>query len=401
MMRTSAAVLLILFLPSIDLHAEETRGVFVNLVDKQLTVKVDGQERTFDASAAEVRMGAAQEKANLSRLKEGARLLIHHDGAQANEVIVELSWYEYPGEWIQQGAGVVSKWSAARFGPDAFLSFEFNVLSLASVILVSLICGTVSSLVVSNRMAFFGDALAHCAFAGVGLGLLLHSFGALGIEAVLPVMILFGVVIGVLIAFVREQTNLASDTVIGVFFAGAMGFGAVLLQWIGRGSSFGPEQFLFGSPYTTSGHELVYLIVLLGLTIGFLCWMYNRLVFSSFNPSLACSRNFPVRLSNYLFVILLGLIVNICLKIAGALLINALLILPAAAAGNLSRNLRWFFWLSAGLSLAAGVFGQILSSGLNQGPGGMIVNAGVGLFVLSMLLGHWVRGARATVRPGF
>src|SRR5207248_3354214 len=107
---------------------------------------------------------------------------------------------------------------------DSFLSQPSNVRGLLAVVLVSLLCGTVSSLVVGNRMAFFSDALAHCAFAGVALGLLIGI--ASGSTArrdqwdfyqqwIIPlVMVSFGVLVGLLIAYVREKTGLASDTVI-------------------------------------------------------------------------------------------------------------------------------------------------------------------------------------------
>src|SRR6266481_5056296 len=109
-----------------------------------------------------------------------------------------------------------------------FLSLPFNMKALLAIALVSLVCGAVGSLVVGNRMAFFSDALAHCAFAGVTLGILISM--ATGRDAhdhwlVPTVMVSFGIAVGLGIAFVRENTLLSSDTVIGVFFALAVGFG--------------------------------------------------------------------------------------------------------------------------------------------------------------------------------
>src|SRR5438874_2315748 len=77
-----------------------------------------------------------------------------------------------------------------------------------------------------------------------------------------------------------------------------------------------------------------------------LAWMYNSLVFASFNPSLARSRRVPVRWCNYLFIVLLAVIVNVCLRVVGALLINAMLVVPAAAAGNVARNMKQLFWIT-------------------------------------------------------
>src|SRR5207248_6381394 len=159
---------------------------------------------------------------------------------------------------------------------------------------------------------------------------------------------------GLGIAYVRERTALASDTVIGVFFAGAIGFGAMLFKALNARSYMTPENFLFGDPTYVSTVDLLALLVLTLLTGAVLAWIYNQLVFTSFNASLARSRRFSMRLCNYLFIVLLAVIVNLSLKTVGALLINALLVVPAATAGNLSRNLRQMFWLSLGLSLFVG-----------------------------------------------
>jgi zinc transport system permease protein len=288
------------------------------------------------------------------------------------------------------------------FPAGSFLSFDFNVRGLFAVILVSLICGAVGSLVVGNRMAFFGDALAHCAFAGVALGLLMGVFTGAETEAAFTfwitlVMVCFGVVIGLAIAFVRESTGQANDTVIGVFFAGAMGLGAIFLK-AGAGKRYmPPENFLFGSLLTVQAAELLVLLVLAALTAGVLVWLYNGLTLSSFNPSLALSRRVRVRLCNYVFIVLLALIVNLCLKVVGALLINALLIVPAATAALLCRNMRQLFWGSVGLCLLAGVGGFMLSWDLlipivgqrnwaRPGESGTIVLLSVLLFFLTLLL---------------
>src|SRR5436309_6650382 len=151
--------------------------------------------------------------------------------------------------------------------PAGFWLADYSVLKGAlAVLLVGLVCGAVGSLVVGNRMAFFSDALAHCSFAGVGLGFLCALLAGVHDTAeftrwVTPIMVVFGVIIGLLIAVVRERTNLASDTVIGVFFAGAIGFGAILLKFVSRRRYFNPENFLFGDPLTVGSHELVLLLL--------------------------------------------------------------------------------------------------------------------------------------------
>jgi zinc transport system permease protein len=283
--------------------------------------------------------------------------------------------------------------------PAGFWLAEYSVLKgLLAVLLVGLICGAVGSLVVGNRMAFFSDALAHCAFAGVALGLLLSlATGAAAAEGewlVPTIMVVFGAVVGLLIAFVRERTALANDTVIGVFFAGAVGFGGMLLATIRTRSYLSPETFLFGSPLFVTEGDLLALMALAVTVALVLIQFHNPFVLASFNPSLARTRHVRVVFCNYLFIVVLALIVNLSIKAVGALLINALLVVPAATAANVGRNLRQMFWGSIGLALLAGVAGMWLSivveipvgrgEPLRFGPGGTIVVLSVLFFFGSM-----------------
>jgi zinc transport system permease protein len=305
--------------------------------------------------------------------------------------------------------------AAQLFPAGTYLSYSWTIHSLLAVVLVSLVCGAVGSLVVGNRMAFYSDALAHCAIAGVALGILLALFAGVpqtGISRwIMPTMLVFGVAIGLAIAFVRETTSLASDTVIGVFFAGAMGFGAMLLKaQAGNTRVFAsPESLLFGELLAVGALDLLYLLALALLTAGVLAVMYNQLVFASFSPSLARSRRVRVRLCNYVFIVLLALIVNLCVKVVGVLLINALLIVPAATAANVCRNMRQLFWLTIILCLLSGCLGHYLSHfeyslpngrDLQFGPAGTIVTVSVLLFFASMVAAPWLGLRRQTVVSG-
>lgn len=294
-------------------------------------------------------------------------------------------------------------WIAGWFPAWSYFNMDYNLRGFLAVVLASLVCGAVGSLVVGNRMAFFSDALAHCAFAGVALGFLIALIGGVTDERefwnwVVPIMIVFGVLVGLGIAWVRERTTLASDTIIGVFFAGAIGFAALLRKLIRNRRLFNLDDFLFGDPVTVTAEDLVFLLLLMLVTGVFLVAMYNQLVFTSFNPSLARSRRIPVRWSNYLFIVLLALIVNVCLKTVGVLLINALLIVPAATVGNVARNMRQLFWGTLLLGLVISALGFWLSAEIaipnpnnpldpiQFGIGGTMVVLSVMLFYLSIPL---------------
>jgi zinc transport system permease protein len=316
-------------------------------------------------------------------------------------LLTALSFAQVERHWLTRAIEAL-----CRLAPsDSFFANSLNVQATVALVLVSLTCGAVGSLVVGGRMAFFSDALAHCAFAGVSIGFLLFTLlierlspGAEFWDWVTPIMVGFGVLVGFGIALVRSRTGLASDTVIGVFFAGAIGLAAALQKMIQSRQLFGLEDFLFGNLLLLRGEDLVHLTLLTLVTGVVLYFTYNSLLLNSFNTSLALSRRVPVRLSSYLFVMLLALIVNVCLRSVGALLINALLVVPAAAAVNVSRNLRALFWLTIGLCLVISILGQYVSwememrYGTRLGVPGTIILLSVGAFLLSMVLGPWYRG---------
>jgi zinc transport system permease protein len=210
-------------------------------------------------------------------------------------------------------------------------------------------------------------------------------------------MVAFGALVGSGIALIRSRTGLASDTVIGVCFAGAIGLAATLSKVFKDRRLFSLEDFLFGNAVIIETSQIYVLAGLVVLTFVSLAFLYNYLLLDNFNSSLARSRRIPVTLSRYLFIILLAVIVNLCLRFVGVMLINALLIVPAATAVNLSRNLRQLFWMTIGLSLLGPLLGQWIQwEMLNRtktelGVSGTVVLVSVSLFLISMVIGPWVR----------
>jgi zinc transport system permease protein len=294
-----------------------------------------------------------------------------------------------PVEWLDNSIF----WLATTLGTESFV-----LKGVLAVVLVCAMCGLLGSMVVGNRMAFFSDAMSHCAFAGISLGLILAVSANVSPEsdefdALSPlVMAAFGALVGLAISFVREYSGLASDTVIGVFFAGAIGFGAMVITAVDR-RQFDPEKFLFGGPIMVRDLDLVYLFLLTVLTAAVLVFKYNRFVLVSLNPSLARSRGISVALSNSLFIVLLALIVNFSIRAVGVLLINAMLIVPAATASNLATNMRGLFRYTLGLSVGCGLVGLYLSLTIRVGDtarqfgaSGAIICLGVLLFAVSLVV---------------
>jgi zinc transport system permease protein len=298
-----------------------------------------------------------------------------------------------PDAWM----GDLITWLAGEAG-----TYRFVVSSILTLLVMCLLCGMVGAMVVGNRMAFFSDAMAHCAFAGVALGSLSviatqNGWDNATADWLVPlVMVAFGTAVGAGMVYVRENTGLANDTVIGVFFALALGFGAMLVRLVQEVARVNLEAFFFGNLYFVRDSNLVLLCAALVLVAAVFLWRYNQLMFASFNPSLARTRRMNVTVNNYLFVMLLALVVNLSIQAVGALLINALLVVPAAAAANVSRNLRQMFWLTVGFALASGVIGYWASKAFHLSvgnvrdvqfaPSGLIVVASVAIFFGSMVV---------------
>jgi zinc transport system permease protein len=298
-------------------------------------------------------------------------------------------------------------WVSDTLGADTWV-----VKGVIAILLVCSLCGMVGSLVVGNRMAFFSDAMAHCAFAGVTLGflsVLLYGGDRESVKntstwAVPLIMVTLGVVVGMSMVYVRERTGLAHDTVIGVFFALSIGLGAMLFQVLQKKSTFNPEAFLFGNLVFIPEENLVFLLILGLVVTPLYAWKYNQMVFASFNPTLARTRGIKLQLNNYLFIVILALVVNLSIMAVGALLINAMLVVPAAAAATVARNLRQMFRLTILFCVGSGLIGYSIRNWMTFpvgggepvpfGPSGIIVVTSVVLFFASIIISKvWLRFA--------
>jgi zinc transport system permease protein len=297
-------------------------------------------------------------------------------------------------------------WLAGQAPPQTFFAYGNNLRALLALLLVSLACGAVGSLVVGGRMAFFSDALAHCSFASVSIGFVVFTYVIMAYfnrrpeefwDWVTPVMLIFGMLVGYGIAAVRERTVLASDTVIGIFFAFSLGLAATLRKIIQSRRLFTLEEVLFGDPLSVRPEDVVWLALQLLAVVVTLAFIYNSLLLSGFNTSLALSRQVPGRLSSYIFIMLLAVVVTLSVRTVGVLLINALLVVPAATACNVARNLRQLFWLTIALCLLASVLGMGVSWSMyaytqtDLGISGTVILISVALFVVSALVGPWLK----------
>ncbi|MGE5544987.1 MAG: metal ABC transporter permease [Bacillota bacterium] len=247
----------------------------------------------------------------------------------------------------------------------SWVEFDFMKNALLAVLLVSPIFGLLGTMVVNNNMAFFSDAIGHAALTGIAIGVLL------GAGDPLWAMLIFAVILAIGITWARRTTEASADTVIGVFFSTAVALGVVILS---RGGGFNRySQYLIGDLLSIAPQELNLLLVALVLVLLFWGLFFNRLFLVSSNPALARSKGVNVYLVEMLFSVLLALIVTISIQWIGILIINALLILPAASARNLAENMRSYHFLAVVISIISGLTGLFLSYLWGTATGATIV----------------------------
>ena len=237
--------------------------------------------------------------------------------------------------------------------PFSFARFDFMKNALLAVLLVTPLFGMLGTMAVNNKMAFFSDALGHSALTGIAIGV------ALGIGDPLVCMLAFGIVFGLAIRKVKSGTKASSDTVISVFSSVSMALGIVILSGSGGFAKY--SSYLIGDILTVSPAYVGLMAVVLAGTYIVWYFIYNDLLLLSVNPSLSASRGIKNALTENIFVVILAVEVMLSIKQIGILTINSLLILPAAAARNVSSNSRQYLVLSTVISLFCGIAGLVIS----------------------------------------
>lgn len=264
------------------------------------------------------------------------------------------------------------------FLPFAWASHGFMKHAFLAVLLVMPLFGLLSTMVVSNRMAFFSDSLGHGAFTGIAIGVLLGSVSPL------LSLIVFSVLFSLFITYIKNKSSASTDTIIGAFSSMAIAVGLMLMSYGGSFNKF--SSYLVGDILSITTGELGALLVVFLLVLLMWSLLFNRLLVLSINPSFARSRGVNSFLTESLFAATLAVVVSISIQWVGILIINAMLVLPAAAARNISANVKQYHLLSVLIAWTAGITGLILAYYFNMAAGATIVVISAGFFFLTLLL---------------
>ncbi|MBQ8769388.1 MAG: metal ABC transporter permease [Oscillospiraceae bacterium] len=249
--------------------------------------------------------------------------------------------------------------------PVEMLQWDFMKNALLAILLMAPLFGLLSTMVVTGRMSFFSDALGHSAFTGIAIGCIC------GISAPVWAAVIFSVGFALLFSYVRSRSNHAADTLIGVFSSTAVALG-IFIATLGGDSFTKYNQYLIGDILSVTPAQIGGLAIVLVLILIFWFFHSNRLALTAIHPQLASSRGIRVGLSQTVFTVAIAVVVTLCLSSVGLLILNSLLVLPAAASRNVAKNLKQYHLLSVLFALIAGVGGLTVSYCLGSSAGAAI-----------------------------
>ena len=259
--------------------------------------------------------------------------------------------------------------------PFDFMQYTFMKNAFIAILLVSPIFAMLGTMIVNNKMAFFSDALGHSALTGIALGTLL------GISNMNISMIIFAIIFALLLNWVKNRTSYGADTIISVFSSISIALGLAILAQTGSFNKY--SSYLVGDILNISTSEIVYLVIAFVLVLIFWTKLFNKLNAISINPMLAKSKGINVKLIDNLFAVSIAIMVMLSIRWVGILLINSMIILPAASSRNIASNMRNYHVFSILFALISGISGVIISYYANNIPTGpmIVIISGIIYFI--------------------
>ncbi len=267
------------------------------------------------------------------------------------------------------------------------MQYNFMQSALLATLLLTPLTAAAGIQVVNYRMAFFADTISHSAFAGAALGVIF--LGSTGPAWSMPIL---AILIGIAVLFLKKSAGQSSDTVIGVIFAFVVSLGLLLVSTQKNLAGLS-RQFLFGDILLVSENDIALLALLDILYLTFMIQAYNPLLLTAIDDDLARAHRVKTSLYKSIHIMLLALIVIFAVKISGVLLAGAMLIVPAAAAGNIARSAGSVFFYAMIIGVFSGVAGLLLAAGewANLPAGAAMVMLSSILFAVSVLLKKFLK----------
>lgn len=269
-------------------------------------------------------------------------------------------------------------------------SFEFAQRALIASLLIGLVAPLVGTYLVQRRLALLGDGAGHVALTGVGLAIL---FG----WAPIPLALLTAMLGTVLIELIRDRSKAAGDLALALVFYGGIAGGVFFASLAPGGTSAALNSYLFGSLTTASREDLFYL-ALISLIIVLTIFVWGQNIFAvGIDTDIAKVQGIPVRLSAMVLAFLSALTVVVGMRVVGLLLVSAIMIIPVAAAQQVTNSFKSTMVLASLLGLVSSLSGLLISFFVDVPPGPTIVMIALAIFILMAIVASpFKRKARPT-----
>ena len=203
-------------------------------------------------------------------------------------------------------------------------------------------------------------------------------------------MIIFAIVFALLLNYVKNKTTYGADTIISVFSSIAIAIGLAILAQTGNFNGY--SSYLVGDILSITDTEIIYVFLIAIVVLVFWYFTFNQLHLISINTTLAKSKGVKTKKIDNIFVVLIAIVVMVSIRWIGILLINSLLILPAASSRNIAKNMRWYHLYAIIFSIFSGVTGLILSYYYNIPTGPMIVIISGAIYFITLGIKSKVKG---------
>jgi ABC-type Mn2+/Zn2+ transport system permease subunit len=262
------------------------------------------------------------------------------------------------------------------------LTDPFVIRALLAALVLGPLCALLGVFLTARRMAFFSDTISHAALAGVAIGFWLR----LGNPTIS--MVAFSLLIAAALIWLKEHTELLNDTLMALLLSGSVALGVIILYRLG-GHRADLNRYLFGDILAVGPTEVWFSLGLALLVGGGVFWGLTPLTLLTTQEDLAHVCGVRVRRWNYIFVLVLTLTVALTNNLLGIILVTSLLVIPPAAARNISHSLRQQIWLSLLIGLVAGTGGVLSSDPLDVPCGPAIVMVAIAIFLATLIANLW------------
>ncbi|MEE1362703.1 MAG: metal ABC transporter permease [Selenomonadaceae bacterium] len=262
--------------------------------------------------------------------------------------------------------------------PFSWLDYNFMKNAFLAVLLITPLFGILSTMVISNRMAFFSDSLGHGAFTGLAIGSLV------GIFSPLVSLVGFSILFALLITYIKNNSSASTDTIIGVFSSTGIAAGLMMMSYGGGFNKY--SSYLIGDILSITPDDLISLMGVFVLVLLVWGWLFNRLLVLSINSSFARSRGINAVMAEGIFASVVAVVVAISIQWVGLLIINSLLVLPAASARNITSSVKEYHLVSVLCAMISGISGLVLAYYYNMAAGATIVVIAALIFFVTLVL---------------